>query len=390
MKTDGTEVAQLFEMNDIDSRLRHLNHDQINKLISRYYDGEKIEILLKEYQISARASELYKMFPATIENIKCFYCNVHLVTMMPSRTSNAKNYAFCPHCDHKETPLCRCTNCKKLEQEKILSENQYKKIKIAETYDIANYKSNQINDLNLRDVLYLACLLRSRLDENFSIIQPLENYIESITPTSDKTKELVLSLANKKIIVPHSSSPINSFKEDEDFPNTYYIYRVNYQVNVEEELSVLLNPDSTIFLNDPHFVYKMWREIALEETKQYLLYSMKKVKFDFSIGDKTISVFNDLLDHFSTSQIHALIYRGVSNATRYYQEGQVPKQQAANSVITNCQRLGEKAIAENWDVKGFNRNYDLPQSVLSELFFNRILKIGSRGFDEVPDILIDS
>ena len=43
--------------------LSHLTSEEIEILMQRYYDGEAISKLIKEYSISAHASELYKLFP---------------------------------------------------------------------------------------------------------------------------------------------------------------------------------------------------------------------------------------------------------------------------------------------------------------------------------------
>jgi hypothetical protein len=48
--------------------------------------------------------------------------------------------------------------------------------------------------------------------------------------------------------------------------------------------------------------------------------------------------------------------------------------------VRNIQRLYEQAIANNWDVKQFRRNYDRPQSVISQVVFNTCLKTDDGGF----------
>jgi len=60
------------------------------------------------------------------------------------------------------------------------------------------------------------------------------------------------------------------------------------------------------------------------------------------------------------------------------------KKQAANSVISACQTYGEKIKIERWDFKGYSRIKDLPPSVLSEYFFNKVIRIGDKGFSMVP------
>lgn len=46
--------------------LNHLSSAEIKTLMQRYYDGEAVTKLAKEYQLSVRTSELYKLFPPEV------------------------------------------------------------------------------------------------------------------------------------------------------------------------------------------------------------------------------------------------------------------------------------------------------------------------------------
>lgn len=52
---------------------------------------------------------------------------------------------------------------------------------------------------------------------------------------------------------------------------------------------------------------------------------MDSVRFDFNPGKKTIAVFNDLLDNFSVSQIYGIIYKAITNTTKFCQESDISK-----------------------------------------------------------------
>ncbi len=60
------------------------------------------------------------------------------------------------------------------------------------------------------------------------------------------------------------------------------------------------------------------------------------------------------------------------------------KTHAANIVPGAVQRMADRAIAEGWDIKPYNRDFRAPQSMVSEIFFNTALKIGEQGFKTVP------
>ncbi|ERM17763.1 hypothetical protein [Brevibacillus laterosporus] len=373
----------------IHKKLQHLSINQIMELMERYYNGEKTTVLIKEFNIRITASQLYTLFPSVVENVHCMHCKVPFWTTRSSRTAN-NSVTSCPSCGHQNQKWCYCPYCKAKREEEEREKEVRKRQLIRDTYDLTNHESIFINDLTLSERLYLAVLLRGGLDENFNRILPVTNYYGQLTPTDELTKELVSDLWNKKIILVHPSSPTDAFPTGDNYPNTFYTYKVLYHVNVEgasdkkQTLKQLLHPKSEVFLDDPNFCFDMWREIALAECIQYLMHSLKKVGFEFTVGEKTIAVINDLLEHFSTAQIWGIIYRSIANATKYYQETRIPKKQAANSVIGHIQRFGERALGERWELKNYGRDFDLPQSFISEIFFNRILQIGASGFQEKP------
>lgn len=48
------------------------------------------------------------------------------------------------------------------------------------------------------------------------------------------------------------------------------------------------------------------------------------------------------------------------------------------------QGAGERAVAGGWDVKRFGRDFTCPQSAISKVLFDAVLRIGDRGFNEIP------
>ncbi|MDU2196703.1 MAG: hypothetical protein E7E26_13245 [Clostridiales bacterium] len=73
--------------------------------------------------------------------------------------------------------------------------------------------------------------------------------------------------------------------------------------------------------------------------------------------------------------------------SKLYLEKGISKKHAANSVIGACERYAERAKINGWDLTQYNRIKDLPQSVLSLFYFNRVLGIGEMGFRVPPTIV---
>lgn len=55
-------------------------------------------------------------------------------------------------------------------------------------------------------------------------------------------------------------------------------------------------------------------------------------------------------------------------------------------VVASCRNQGEKAVAEEWDLKPYNRIKQLPESELSRLIFTGILKKSNQGFYSAPTL----
>ncbi|AJG96774.1 hypothetical protein LF65_00083 [Clostridium beijerinckii] len=385
----------------IDSKLSHLTEIEINELMNKYYKNEKASDLVEEYQIHINPSRLYTIFPPQLcENTFCPYCQSQMLIKRPSKSSiYSNNIAYCPTCNHQDYNFCNCNNCSEkrkiyaeIKKMKQLEANKQKKQTIKDFYNLDNYSPININDISFRDRVYLGALLRTSLSEDMSTIFPLENAEIKLAPTPEYSKEILRRLHHNNIILVSPNSNIESFPESNseiEFPNAYYINKVDYIINInfngdfKAGVSSLMNP-LEILQEDKDTGLDIWKEISLEECLEYFKYQLNNVKFDFTVGDKTLATFKDMLESFSTAQIYGIIYRGVANATKYYQESNISRKQAANSVIGSCQRYSERALLEKWDLKKFSRPYDLPQSMISEFLFNRVLKIGSLGFEMPP------
>lgn len=391
---------------EIHEKLKHLTMLQIESLMNKYYNGVKASEIIKEYNIDTTSSKLYTLFPPIIcEDIICPVCNEPMYKERNSKSSYSwnKKKPFCPICGHTDEIICKCNYCiaerekvRKLNEERKVRILQEKREKIKKVYDL-NIVPVNYSKLNFREKVFLGALLRTSLSEDMEVILPLNDAERELAPTIGYIKEILSYLIGRGVISVDSNSRIDAFldsneEKDIEFPNVYYITMVKYRINIvgDEEikniLSKIINPKS-FSDEDKEDALNIWKEIALEECIEYFEYQMKSVRFDFSIGEKTIAIFKDLLENFSVSQIYGIIYKSIANATKYYQESSVSKKQAANSVIGGCQRYAERAMINNWELAKYSRIKELPQSVISEFFFDRVIGVGSLGFNMPPSEL---
>lgn len=391
---------------EIHEKLRHLTMLQIESLMNKYYNGVKASDIIKEYNIDTTSSKLYTLFPPIIcEDIICPVCNEPMYKERDSKSSYSwnKKKPFCAICGHTDEIICKCNYCiaerekvRKLNEERKVRILQEKREKIKKVYDL-NIVPVNYSELNFREKVFLGALLRTSLSEDMEVILPLNDAERELAPTIGYIKEILSYLIGRGVISVDSNSSIDAFldsneEKDIEFPNVYYITMVKYRINIvgDEEikniLSKIINPKSFSDA-DKEDALNIWKEIALEECIEYFEYQMKSVRFDFNIGEKTIAIFKDLLENFYVSQIYGIIYKSVANATKYYQESSVSKKQAANSVIGGCQRYAERAMINNWELAKYSRIKELPQSMISEFFFDRVIGVGSLGFNMPPSEL---
>ena len=123
-------------------------------------------------------------------------------------------------------------------------------------------------------------------------------------------------------------------------------------------------------------------EISLMECLAFLEYNLEEHNLSFQPGEKTKVLFTQLLESYSVSQIYIFIWRACKDAAAYYMKGGISKKQAANSVVGSIQRQYERAIGNNWTIGSFKRNYKLPQSILSQVVFNFMLRTDDGGFNQ--------
>lgn len=375
--------------------LEHLSSSEIDTLIQRYYKGESVKKLLSEYNISVRTSDLYKLFPPEVyEDYICDYCSDYLVLDRVSKSMSSidryKNELYCPVCSHRPfDPNCCCNTC--IDKKKQLKHNRL--IQIKECYSKPRETVN-FDTLPFTIKVYLGAICRALLCENLYEIMSYESQqlTTPLVPSNSFRKEIYDALLEYNVIKVSPRSPIEAFVLEDDFPNTFYTYKVIYELNLtypsnkQDLYTEILNPT---YYSDEYAeeALNLWRHIAVTECVEYLLYQLNKVRFNFSAGDKTFKTFEILLDDFSVSQIYGIIWKAVADASKMCLEKNITRDHAANIVIGACQRYAERAKMNHWDLTGYQRIRDLPQSTLSMFYFNRVLQIGDMGFTMPPTIV---
>ena len=279
---------------------------------------------------------------------------------------------------------------KELDEEKRVI--QMKRKLIEKKYDLGKYKLVDIQSLSFTQKVYLGALFGLALKEDKETINPLCNIERKLAPTIGFSNEIMQELIRNRIILVNPKSPIDAFMdvlEDCEFPEAYDVYKVSYIQNLNiyaHYYEVIANFGNPNKWNEgkQREALLLWKRIALEECLECLCYYIKKAGFEFRLSLGTGSIFHSLLDHFSVSQIYGIIFRSIDSAKQWYQELEGYKKVYTNAVlfsaVEGCNKYGKRAILGDWELKKYDRIADCQQSMISEFFFNRVLKIGDSGF----------
>lgn len=381
-------------MQETFSDLEHLSEKEIEELIERYYNQERIKDLLEAYRLNIASGQLIRLFPPRVSDNICPYCNENMVKRFASRAYN--NYddgdVICEACKHIHDSFgCRCHNCRNAERERVIKEREEKHQAIKVILDKMNERRISSEELTLEEKIYLGALFRVGLSEDLSIINPVNSFYIPLAPTDNYSTEILENLSSRNIIGISPESDVDAFDEV-DFANNSFTYTTHgikrtllIDVNEGDKKSFfesLMNPTYELL---PEDAYDLWLKIALNECLEYFYYSVRNVfGAEYNAGNKTLSVFTEMLKNLSVSQVFCLIYRATNTALRFQVERGVYRKYAVNTIIGNAQNFAERALNNNWSTTKYSRPRECPQSALSKFFFDRVIKIGDDGFNMPP------
>ncbi len=241
--------------------------------------------------------------------------------------------------------------------------------------------------LSLKDRLYLGAVLVACLSEDQRTIYSLEEANKRLGPGNDYEVEILYHLWREDILQfdPYDSPGAVGMDMKVNFRKARWILnvRTTNDMSHAKMLNELIEPG--LVNEDSHEdAIALWKEVALEESLEYLQYKKATVDLNSEISEKTREYFSDLLEHYSTAQMYNIVWKSVKDAVMFQKERRLPNLHAANLVSSGCKQYGDKAMAEGWQLKLYRRNYDLPQTIISQLLYNRLLAIGDAGFTHRP------
>lgn len=391
--TENKELASICELYwEVDSNL-----DFVHKI------GELAE--LSKIDKAKLTSVIREACNAYLNDWKCSNCGKPFI--FSGRSEFTRNRTLLINASYLQRSFI-CGECEQKRREKETLEKKRQdeiarkareaveidlRSKIRKTYDLSNHPLIDVENLSLTDIIYLLSILRGGAYESLTKIMPVGMFEQPLSADKDFSTEIITYLHKNKLIYVHPDTEPAAFVNDDI--SRFYIYSVYYAPPISRSapddpkklITELLNQVDNEWSDERcQEALEIWKKVALSECKEYLLFVLNEHHFEFSPGEKTTQYLEYALEHFSTAQIYNTIWRAAKDSAAYFQRETISKRQAANAAIASIQRISERAVAENWEIKPYGRNYKCPQTVISEVLYNSAIKLGDDGFRLIPNL----
>jgi RNase P subunit RPR2 len=378
VKTDRDELLRTVS---------HLSEEDIISLKDDYYSGMKFSAIKKKYNIASYHFSLAKchyIFPVKLQERYCPNCNKPLFCLAETREDRKNNdgIVFCNSCGHQETIDCFCDYCKSLREEATNKEIEKKRLFLIENIGFNNYIPVSINEISYRDKVLLGTLIQSGIENDLYTLKPFSNSSMQIFPSDDILYSVVKELKKNHLLEFSQHSGMDYFVPDYDKHTFHYYWKeVNYEINIKEfhENNLLarefLYPQSWMLQfpkNDP----TIWDEIVYWESLSLFNYILTFFNIRYEVGKETEDFFWTVTKQLPLAVVYSIIYQSGKNAAAYSKTDRCPKYIAYNSILQNMRTLKDRIISGQYQRWEYNRpEKECPQSIVSQYYFNSILKI---------------
>lgn len=335
---------------EINKKLEHLTEEQIEEVITMYKDKSiRLSNIISKYNIDVKPSGLLSILPPIKTDEVCAICGAYLYQKLKPRTgyaSDSQKDKFCLECGHWvyaksiwETKKCTCEGCKAIAK----AEEERKKKQIQEIYSKEKAQIN-FTELTLSDQIKLVYVLMNNSFHNVSEIAPME--------PEGKWIQYINRLTEIKAISVSPESAVNAFCK-ENFPNEYYVAKVQYNVNVifDDEILYKIN-------NNSYFIENSNEEELIILLKKYIYDDLIRQfedilnsrRLQLHISENANDKFIELIDKISYTQILTLCNRVAVFFSDKVLTGNMSKSMAKNAALLNVSKFYDRAIQSDWTI----------------------------------------
>lgn len=380
--------------------INRLTSDQLDELMARYYSGENIALLIKEFRLVIAPNAIHSLFPnRLLEEMPCPFCGTVMEQPLPSRSALRNGSSFpspyCSWCGHEERDACQCAGCCARQRSLLVQALEQRRVSIRRREGQGRQNAS-LQSASLRDVVDVVALCRAGRYENTDNISALIDQVLPLCCTSDWQADVALRLHDLGYIDVGDLSigidwqPLEEVDGHLDLDIDLIPWKLSLGKSCTENIEILSSYEQTLRCASQWNVgwetelQSLWHECALDEVLAYFSARLHQHGFVPRIGDKTRQVFSEILDHFSVYEAYNFVWAAVKNAAAYKLRTNVSGRHAANTIVGYCQQRAERAVAEKWSIKPYRRDPSIPVSVRSSLFANVVTKLGERFYSDSP------
>ncbi|APX92573.1 hypothetical protein BWR19_06235 [Halomonas sp. 1513] len=324
-------------------------------------------------------------------DITCTHCDTYF--LLTKRTD-----ATVPH--HRLVPSVEGWICPGCVAEEVAVARDFARHKAEVSKSRALELKSMCWEADVRHQIFLLALLKHSGDEFLERVNPLsQNKLDLLASAQEVSFTVVRELLQAGLIAIDPNSPEGAYFINDDGEFRIYLEPSAWQITTfldnesAEKGESGINGAALYVTLDRHVsseqflrenseeIEKLAWEQVLDEALAYLKYALMERGLPQRFGEMTHHVLRKALEEYSLAQVYRMIWQAARNASDYLVRNRTPKQQAANTVPRSIDGYLERARANDWEVSPFRRNYDFPQSVLSRVIFNQILKTDDGGFN---------
>ncbi len=287
----------------------------------------------------------------------------------------------------------RCATCKLNEQQQV---DTAKRLRLVQALEQARADSRPLAEQRPRHCLLLLALLEYAGADDAAYLRPYcQVRQERLTPMRDVDRDMINELWRAGLIAVDPDSTPAAVELDREQNARVHFTEVRWLPTVRgldgaalyQQLEAhVLHPDFLACAADD--VRACCAQIALLECLAFLEMALGEYRLGYRVGEKTRAMVTAALEVFSVAQVCNVLFRAARDAAACYQRGGVSRDHAAKTVVGSFQRLMLKSTTNDWVVAPIRRNFNLPQSVLSRLLYNRLLGTDDGGFTLRSDELL--
>lgn len=367
--------------------------------------NETVEVIAQQFGIPKKDFITYVQSAAKAYNLgsRCYWCNSP--EEVTSRASYISTYSrcftfhrtkdgrkgLCPTCQQKLDERERHAQQKALEEKNLKIRDHLRRL------ESISPPIGEDKLTNTDAILLLSLLLASDRTKSGNNEVGIFRQAAMIAASTSTEIQIYARLFRNGAIYPYAGNDLNEFQLDEEGKLAFDFRRIEWSlcsslqgipyITLREKLEERVAQSR----RDPEALMTLWEYVSVAECESCLLERADHYHFfNYMIGERTVAAFNHALENFPIPKVWSMIHSSTQYAAAKKQSREINGRHAQNLVPGSIIGYADRAIKDNWTVYSRGRSNWLDESILTSLFFNRILTDYPDAFRTATSTIIRS